>query len=88
MGLVRMRPISRHAEFGPANWCSMPSTSIRKFDYEPNTRILSVWFVASGKHYEFLDVPVETFTAFKAAFAKGRYFNDHVRNRYPFRLVT
>ncbi|MER9603430.1 KTSC domain-containing protein [Mesorhizobium sp. M0243] len=66
----------------------MPSTSIRKLDYDTNTRILSVWFVASGKHYEFLDVPVETFTAFKAAFAKGRYFNDHVRNRYPFRLVT
>ncbi|WP_081725534.1 KTSC domain-containing protein [Mesorhizobium sp. L2C085B000] len=37
----------------------MPSTSIRKFDYDPNTRVLSVWFVASGKHYEFLDVPAE-----------------------------
>ncbi|MER8447333.1 KTSC domain-containing protein [Mesorhizobium sp. M1066] len=35
-----------------------------------------------------MDVPLETFTAFKAAFAKGRYFNDHVRNRYAFRLVT
>ncbi|RUW87809.1 KTSC domain-containing protein [Mesorhizobium sp. M7A.F.Ca.US.010.02.1.1] len=62
----------------------MPSA--RKFDYDPNNRVLSVWFVASGK--QFLDVPVETFTAFKAAFAKGRYFNDHVRNRYAFRLVT
>ncbi|MES0051712.1 MULTISPECIES: KTSC domain-containing protein [unclassified Mesorhizobium] len=65
----------------------MPSTSIRKFDYDPNTRVLSVWFVASGKKYEFLDVPAEAFAAFKAAFAKGVYFNSHIRNRYAFRLA-
>ena len=65
----------------------MPSTSIRKFDYDPSTRVLSVWFVASGKHYEFLDVPVEAFAAFKSAFAKGRHFNSHIRNRYVFRLA-
>ncbi|MER8646666.1 KTSC domain-containing protein [Mesorhizobium sp. M1252] len=65
----------------------MPSTSISKFDYDPNTRVLSVWFVASGKHYEFLDVPAEAFAAFKSAFAKGRYFNSHIRNRYAFRLT-
>ncbi|ESW80364.1 hypothetical protein X770_30960 [Mesorhizobium sp. LSJC269B00] len=66
----------------------MPSTSIRKFDYDPNTRVLSVWFVASGKHYEFLDVPAEAVAAFKAAFAKGVYFNSHIRNRYAFRLAA
>ncbi|MER8646828.1 KTSC domain-containing protein [Mesorhizobium sp. M1252] len=65
----------------------MPSTSIRKFDYDPNTRVLSVWFVASGKHYEFLDVPAEAVAAFKAAFAKGVYFNSHIRNRYAVRLA-
>ena len=65
----------------------MPSTSISKFDYDPNTRVLSIWFVASGKHYEFLDVPVEAFAAFQSAFAKGRYFNNHIRNNYAFRLA-
>ncbi|ESX10521.1 KTSC domain-containing protein [Mesorhizobium sp. M1148] len=65
----------------------MPSTSIRKFDYDPDTRVLSVWFVASGKQYEFLDVPLEAFVAFKSAFAKGRYFNNHIRNHYAFRLT-
>ncbi|MER9455553.1 KTSC domain-containing protein [Mesorhizobium sp. M0478] len=65
----------------------MPSTSIRKFDYDTNTKVLSVWFVASGKHYEFLDVPVEAYAAFKSAFAKGRHFNNHIRNRYAFRLA-
>ena len=66
----------------------MPSTSISKFDYDPNTRVLSIWFVASGKHYEFLDVPPESFAAFKSAFAKGRYFNEHIRNHFAFRMVT
>ncbi|BCM21102.1 hypothetical protein MJ8_48930 [Mesorhizobium sp. J8] len=31
----------------------MPSISIRKTEYDPATRVLSVWFVASGKRYEF-----------------------------------
>jgi hypothetical protein len=65
----------------------MPSASIRKFDYDPKTKVLSVWFVSSGKHYQFLDVPAEAFAAFKAAFAKGRHFNSHIRNRYAFRLA-
>ncbi|MER8451662.1 KTSC domain-containing protein [Mesorhizobium sp. M1428] len=33
-------------------------------------------------------VPPETFAAFRAAFAKGRYFNDHIRNNFRYRLVA
>ncbi|MER8963969.1 KTSC domain-containing protein [Mesorhizobium sp. M0701] len=66
----------------------MPSTSIRKTEYDPDSRMLSVWFVASGKRYEFEDVPPETFAAFKAAFAKGRYFNEHIRNHFRYRQVA
>ncbi|MER9868475.1 KTSC domain-containing protein [Mesorhizobium sp. M0136] len=66
----------------------MPSTSIRKTEYDPDRRILSVWFVASGKRYEFEGVTPETFAAFRAAFAKGRYFNDHIRNNFRYRLVA
>ncbi|TIL81957.1 MAG: KTSC domain-containing protein, partial [Mesorhizobium sp.] len=65
----------------------MPSTSIRKMAYDPDSRILSVWFVASGKRYELEEVPPETFAAFKAAFAKGRFFNEHIRNHFRYRLV-
>ncbi|MER8880156.1 KTSC domain-containing protein [Mesorhizobium sp. M0684] len=38
----------------------MPSTSIRKTEYDPDRRTLSVWFVASRKRYEFEGVPPET----------------------------
>ncbi|WP_348629867.1 KTSC domain-containing protein [Mesorhizobium sp. M7D.F.Ca.US.004.03.1.1] len=68
--------------------CSpMPSTSIRKTEYDPDKRVLSVWFVASGKRYEFEGVPPEIFAEFRSAFAKGRYFNEHIRNRFRYRLA-
>ena len=66
----------------------MPSTSIRKTEYDPVTRILSVWFVASGKRYDYEAVPQETYDAFRSAFAKGRYFNDHIRDRFRYRPVS
>lgn len=64
----------------------MPSTSIRKMEYDPEKRVLSVWFVASGKRYDFEGVPPATFAEFRSAFAKGRYFNTHIRNRFRHRL--
>ncbi|WP_245497301.1 MULTISPECIES: KTSC domain-containing protein [unclassified Mesorhizobium] len=35
----------------------MPSTSIHKTEYDPERKVLSVWFVASVKCYQFEDVP-------------------------------
>jgi len=63
----------------------MPSTSIRKTQYDPVNKILSVWFVANGKHFE--EVPPETYAAFRSAFVKGRYFNDHIRNQFRYRRI-
>jgi hypothetical protein len=62
----------------------MPSTLIRRTEYDPDRRILSVWLVTSDKRYEFEDVPPETFAAFRSAFAKGRYFNRHIRNHFRY----
>jgi hypothetical protein len=66
----------------------MPSTSIRKTEYDPSRRILSVWFVSSGKRYEFEGVPPETYAAFRSAFVKGRFFNKHIRNCFTYRRVA
>jgi KTSC domain len=63
----------------------MPSTSIRKIDYDPTTRTLSVWLVASGKRYDYDDVPPEIYAAFRQAFSKGRFFNDAIRNQFSYR---
>lgn len=51
----------------------MPSTSIRKSEYDPESKVLSVWFVASGKRYDYEGVPAEVYAAFRSAFVKGRF---------------
>ena len=65
----------------------MPSTVIRRFDYSPERRELAVEFV-TGRRYVYLDVPEEEVRSLRAAFAKGRYFNAHIRDRYRFRELT
>jgi hypothetical protein len=66
----------------------MPSTSIRKTEYDPETRVLSIWFVASGTRYDYETVPSETCAAFRQTFSKGRFFNEHIRDHIPYRLVA
>jgi hypothetical protein len=65
----------------------MPSTSIRQTRYNPETRILSVWFVASGKRYDYEAVPPETYAAFRQAFSKGRFFNAHIRDHFRYKQI-
>jgi hypothetical protein len=65
----------------------MPSTVIRRFDYVPERRELIVEFV-TGRRYAYLDVPEEAAVAMRAAFAKGRHFNAHIRDRYRYRMLT
>lgn len=65
----------------------MPSTSIRKAEYDPATRTLSIWFVASGSRYDYEGVPPETYARFRQAFSKGRFFNAFIRDRFRFKLV-
>ena len=65
----------------------MPSTVIRKFGYDPATCELHVEFT-TGRRYVYLDVPQEIADAFRSAFAKGIFFNRHVRNRYVCREIT
>lgn len=65
----------------------MPSTVIRRFDYSPQRRELTVEFV-TGRRYVYGNVPEDEAVAMRAAFAKGRYFNAHVRDRYPCRELA
>ncbi len=65
----------------------MPSTVIRRFDYDPRGRSLAVEFV-SGRCYRYRGVPPEIAARFRRAFSKGRFFNAHVRDAYPFEELT
>jgi hypothetical protein len=62
----------------------MPSSVIRKFEYESSKRELLVTFT-SGRRYLYLDVPEEEALRFRGSFAKGIHFNRHIRGRYQCR---
>jgi hypothetical protein len=61
----------------------MPSTVIRRIDYDPGTRELDVQFT-TGRRYLFHDVPAEAAEDFRQARIKGRHFNSRIRGRYRF----
>ncbi|MER9301826.1 KTSC domain-containing protein [Mesorhizobium sp. M0496] len=63
----------------------MPSTVIRNTNYDPATRILSVWFVPSGIRYDYEDVAPATYAAFRKASSKGRFFNEFIRDHHKYR---
>ena len=65
----------------------MPSTVIRRFDYAPERRELLIEFT-TGRRYVYAGVPEEEVKAMRAAFAKGRYFNAHIRDRYKCREIV
>lgn len=65
----------------------MPSTVIRRFDYSPERQELVVEFV-TGRRYLYSGVPGEQVDAMRRAFAKGRYFNRQIRDRYACRELV
>jgi hypothetical protein len=65
----------------------MPSTVIRRFDYAPDRRELTIEFV-TGRRYVYCDVPEEEVRAMRSAYAKGVYFNRYIRGRYQSRELA
>ncbi|UXN75825.1 KTSC domain-containing protein (plasmid) [Devosia sp. A8/3-2] len=49
----------------------MPSSLIEKSDYNPDTRVLSVWLVTNGNRYDYQNVSPETYGAFRATVPKA-----------------
>jgi hypothetical protein len=65
----------------------MPSSVIRFFRYDPDSRELKVTFV-NGRLYVYADVPPEVAADFRASRAKGVFFNHAIRDRYVYRDIT
>jgi lysyl-tRNA synthetase class 2 len=59
----------------------MPSTVIQRFDYVPERRELVVTFT-TGRRYVYEEVPEAVAERFRSAFAKGRFFNARIRDRF------
>jgi lysyl-tRNA synthetase class 2 len=61
----------------------MPSSVIRSFNYDADSRELSIVF-QSGLRYTYENVPAETYTAMKSSVSKGEFFNAHIRDHFSF----
>ncbi|MBO9594963.1 MAG: KTSC domain-containing protein [Niabella sp.] len=61
----------------------MPSTVIAHVDYNPETKTLEIRFV-SGAVYHYHKVPAAIYQKFKTAQSKGTYFNQFIKDVYPF----
>lgn len=61
----------------------VPSTVIRSFHYDPDSRELRIVF-QSGRIYRYLDVPSELPAAMRVASSKGEYFNRNIRGAFAF----
>lgn len=55
------------------------SSAITRIEWDNGT--LSIWFRQSGR-YDYYGVPERVYQGFLAAGSKGRYYNDHIRDRY------
>jgi hypothetical protein len=59
------------------------STAIDEVAYDEAARRLTIRFVHGGR-YTYLDVPARVARGLLAAPSHGRYFHDHIRDRYSF----
>jgi hypothetical protein len=62
----------------------MPSTVIRRMQYDSATHVLEVEFT-TGAVYEYFDVPQTVYQDFRAAPSRGRFFSYHFRDKFPYR---
>ncbi len=62
------------------------STSIRSVGYDPDTEILEIEF-QSGGVYQYIGVPRMVYEGLLVAPSHGRYFQEFVRERYPYEKV-
>lgn len=61
----------------------MPSSVIAGYSYNKDEQILRIVFV-SGLVYLYKGVPPAIFESFKRSGSKGIYFNQFIKNQYPF----
>jgi KTSC domain len=63
------------------------STSLASVGYDAGRQTLEIEF-RSGALYRYLAVPAAVHRALMSAESKGRYFSQHIRDRYRFQRLT
>lgn len=58
------------------------SSAISEVGYDAATQHMKIAFV-QGRTYDFCGVPESVFDGLLKAASKGRYYDEHIRDRYP-----
>jgi len=66
---------------------SVDSTTMRSVGYDARSRILEIEF-DSGAVYQYVGVPARIYEELRRAESKGRYFNNEIRDCYPYVEVS
>lgn len=80
---IETRDVNEDPLRAPIERRAVESTSIASAGYHAALRILEIEF-HSGAIYRYLAVPPEVFNALMVADSKGRYFSQHIRNKFEF----
>lgn len=63
------------------------SSAIHAIDYDRQSGVLTVQFT-SRETYAYEAVPPHVFDELRTAESVGRYFSEHIRDRYRYRRLT
>lgn len=63
---------------------AVESSVVRAAGY---SRVLEIEF-ESGRVYQYFDVAEEIYQAFLESDSKGKYFNAHIRGKFPYREIV
>jgi hypothetical protein len=69
------------------NVTAVDSNTLATVAYDCAQQILQLAF-RSGAVYQYSDVPVAVYVALLDAPSKGIYFNQAIRGRFPYRLIS
>jgi hypothetical protein len=61
----------------------LPSSTIHEMTYDPEFYILLIQF-QSGEIYQYNLVPKSVWESFKKTDSYGQFFNQYIKDRYPF----
>lgn len=66
--------------------CEVKSSNIKKTDYDTETKKLVVEF-NNGLQYEYDEVPLTTYVAFRKSESQGSYFGKNISKKYKFKKL-
>ena len=65
-------------------WNEVRSSNLAQWRYDSETKVLEIQFIGGNDTYSYDDVPEDVADGFKYAPSAGKYFHDHIKNRYKF----